>query len=323
MRAVRVTEFGDPEVLVLSDIADPEPAAGQVLVEVDRAGVAFGDVIVRSGRYRLPLPWIPGLEVGGRVVALGSGADPALLGRSVVATTVGRAGGYAERAVAPAEYTFPVPDGLDLEVALAVFQSGALARGLLSAMSVTSTDTVLITAAAGRIGSLLVQTAKAAGARVIGVASAAKTTAVAGFGADHALDYESGDWGSRVRALTGGRGVDLVLDAVGGEVAAQAISAAADGGRIGLYGFASGDWAPLDAPTVSQRGLTVRGALGVVIRKSDAEQRADAEQALAAAARGELIPRIHARVPLSAAAAAHRELEQRRSVGAVMLTVRP
>ncbi|WP_227979870.1 zinc-binding dehydrogenase [Nocardia spumae] len=324
MRAVRVTEFGDPEVLVLADIADPAPAAGQVLVQVERAGVAFGDVIVRSGRYPLPLPWVPGLEVGGRVVGLGPGADPALLGRTVVATTAGRAGGYAELAVAPADYTFPVPDGLDLEVALTVFQSGALARGLLTAMGLSSSDTVLVTAAAGRIGSMVVQTAKAAGARVIGVAGTAKTAAVADFGADHALDYESGQWGARVRALTGGRGVDLVLDAVGGEVAAQAISAAADGaGRIGLYGFASGDWAPVDAPTVSHRGLTVCGALGVVIRKSDAEQRADAEGALAAAVRGELKPRIHARVPLAAVATAHRELEQRLSVGAVVLSVGP
>ncbi|MBO0770864.1 MAG: alcohol dehydrogenase catalytic domain-containing protein, partial [Actinobacteria bacterium] len=188
MRAVTVHRFGEPDVLVVEDVAGPEPGAGQVLVDACLAGVAYGDVIVRSGRYPLPLPWVPGLEVGGKVVATGPDTDESLLGRTVVATTAGQAGGYAERALATAAYTFPVPGGLALDAALAVFQAGAVARGLLSAMGLRSDDTVLITAAAGRIGSLLVQWAKAAGATVIGAASSEKLTAVAGFGADHAID---------------------------------------------------------------------------------------------------------------------------------------
>jgi NADPH2:quinone reductase len=321
MRAVRVHGFGGPEVLGTETVADPEPAAGQVLVDVRVAGVGYGDVIVRSGRYPLPLPWIPGIEVGGQVLAVGSGVDESLLGATVVATTIGQAGGYAERAVAPATYTFPVPDGLPLDVALTVFQAGALARGLLSAMRLRAEDTVLITAAAGRIGSLLVQSAKAAGATVIGTASGGKLAAVAEFGADHAVDHGAGDWVDQVRELTGGRGATLVLDAVGGQTTVSALAAAADGvGRIGLYGYASGDWLPLDVKTIARRGLTLSGPLGTVIRKSDADQRDDAEQALAAAARGELTPRIHARFPLARAADAHRELEARRSVGAVVLT---
>ncbi len=321
MRAIRVDRFGGPDVLVIDDVADPQPAAGQVLVDVCMAGVVYGDVIVRSGRYPLPLPWIPGLEVGGQVVAAGPDVDKSLLGKTVVATTAGQAGGYAERALATAAYTFPVPDGLALDVALAVFQAGAVARGLLSAMRLSGDDTVLITAAAGRIGSLLVQSAKSAGATVIGAASREKLATVAEFGADHAVDYGATDWPDQVRELTGGRGADLVLDAVGGETAASALAATADGGgRIGLYGFASGQWPMLDAQTFATRGLTVSGPLGMLIRKSDAEQHDDAAQALAAAARGELIPRIHARFPLERAADAHRELEERRSVGAIMLT---
>jgi NADPH:quinone reductase len=321
MRAVRVTRFGEPDVLVMEDVAVPEPAAGQVLVDVGMAGVVYGDVIVRSGRYPLPLPWTPGLEVGGKVVAAGPDADCSLLGKTVVATTAGQAGGYAERALATAAYTFPVPDGLALDVALAVFQAGAVARGLLSAMRLSGDDTVLITAAAGRIGSLLVQSAKSAGATVIGAAGREKLTAVTEFGADHAIDYSAANWPDQVREVTGGRGADLVLDAVGGETAASALAAVADGGgRIGLYGFASGQWPALDAQTIGRRGLTVSGPLGMVFRKPDAEQRDDAEQALAAAARGELTPRIHARFPLERAADAHRELEGRRSVGAVVLT---
>jgi NADPH2:quinone reductase len=322
VQAIRVDRFGDADVLVMRTVADPEPAEGQVLIDVRAVGVVYGDVIVRSGRRPtpMPLPWIPGIEAGGVVVAVGSGVDGSLVGRTVVATTAGQQGGYAELAVAPAAYTFPVPDGLSIDVALTVFQAGALARGMVAAMGLRAEDTVLVTAAAGRIGSLLVQTAKAAGATVIGVASPEKSAAVKEFGADHALDYGDG-WPDRVRELTGGRGVTLALDAVGGEIGASAVAAAADGvGRIGIYGFACGDWTPVDIATIVRRGLVVASPLGIAVRKSDAELRADGEQALAAAARGELIPRIHARVPLAQAAAAHRELESRRSVGAVVLT---
>jgi NADPH2:quinone reductase len=286
------------------------------------AGVAFGDVIVRSGGYPRPLPWTPGLEVAGEVAAVGPGTDQSLLGKTVVATTVGQAGGYAEQALVMADYTFPVPDRLELATALAVFQAGAVARGLLSAMQLRSDDVVLITAAAGRIGSLLVQSAKAAGATVIGAASRDKLTAVTEFGADHVVDYGDAGWPDEVRRLTGGRGIDLALDAVGGETTEGVVAAASDGGgRIGIYGYASGKWPVLEARTVASRGLTVSGALGMVIRKSDARQRDDAIEALSAAACGELRPRIHARVPLARAADAHRELEGRRSVGAIVLSI--
>jgi NADPH:quinone reductase len=321
VRAVRVDRFGEPDVLVIGNADDPEPGPGQVLVDVRMAGVAYGDVMVRSGRYPLPLPWIPGLEVAGAVVAAGPGVDEPALGQTVVATTAGQSGGYAERAAVTAAYAFGVPDGLALDAALAVFHAGALARGLLCAMRVRADDTVLITAAAGRIGSLLVQSAKRAGATVIGAASPRKLAAVTGFGADHAVDYTADGWPDQVRELTAGRGVDLVLDAVGGAIAASAVAVAADGvGRIGLYGYASGGWPPLDVQAIARRGLTLSGPLGMVIRKPDAEQRDDAEQALAAAARGELTPTIHARFPLERAADAHRELEARRSVGAIVLT---
>ena len=321
MRAVRVHGFGGPDVLVTETVADPTPAAGQVLVEVHVVGVGYGDVIVRSGRYPLPLPWIPGVEVGGQVLAVGSGVDESLLGATVVATTAGQAGGYAERAVAPATRTFPVPNGLSLDVAVAVFEAGALARGLLSAMRLHAEDTVLITAAAGRIGSLLVQLATSAGATVIGTASGAKLAAVTEFGADHAVDHGLADWAEQVRELTGGRGATLVLDAVGGRTTGSALAATADGaGRIGLYGYASGDWPQLDVQAIARRGLTLSGPLGILSRKPDADQRDDAEHALAAAARGELTPRIHSRFELGRAADAHRELEARRSVGAIVLT---
>ncbi|MFE3053431.1 zinc-binding dehydrogenase [Nocardia sp. NPDC059236] len=170
---------------------------------------------------------------------------------------------------------------------------------------------------------MLVQSARAAGA-VIGAVSGEKVPAAADFGAHTVVDYTVADWPERVRELTGGRGADVVLDAVGGAVGEAALTVAADGGgRIGLYGFASGAWPRLDALTLGTRGLTVSGPLRIVFRRSDAEQRGDAEWALAAAGRGELRPRIHARHPLGRAADAHRELEERRNVGAILLSVRP
>lgn len=185
MRIVRVREFGPPEVLRVEETPTPRPAAGQVLVAVEVSGVIYGETIVRSGRYPLPLPYEPGIEVGGQVVEVGAEVDPSLVGRQVVATTLGNTGGYAESALAEVGNVFTVSDTLSLEQAITVFQSGAVSLGLLSAMRVQAGETVLVTAAAGRIGSVLVQLAKAAGVRVIGaVGSADKAVAASGFGAD-------------------------------------------------------------------------------------------------------------------------------------------
>jgi NADPH2:quinone reductase len=321
MHASRIHRFGPPEVLRYEQVDEPVPAAGEVLVAVERAGVSYGDVIVRAGSYPVELPYVPGVEVGGRVVAVGDGADATLVGRRVVACTAGNAGGYAELARARAAYTFPVPDGLALAAAVGVFQAGAVALGLLTAMRVRPGETVLVTAAAGRIGLQLVQLARAAGATVVAAAGGtAKIAAAREAGAEHAVDYTGDDWPAQVRAATGGRGADVVLDAIGGTLGAQAIAAAArPGGRIGIYGFASGTWTPLPTAAIVRGGQSVSGPLSLVFAKSDAEQRGDAEQALAAAGRGELTPRLHAEYPLADAAAAHAELGDRRTIGGIQL----
>ncbi|BCJ36988.1 NADPH:quinone reductase [Actinocatenispora thailandica] len=321
MHVSRIHQFGPPQVLRYEQVDDPEPAAGEVLVAVERAGVSYGDVIVRAGRHPVPLPYVPGVEVGGRVVAVGDGADPALLDRRVVACTVRNAGGYAELARARAGYTFAVPDGLGLDRAVAAFQAGAVALGLLAAMRVRPGDTVLVTAAAGRIGLLLVQLARAAGGTVIAAAGGGpKLAAAREAGAAHAVDYTDPDWPDQVRQVTGGRGAEVVLDAVGGTLGAQAIDAAArPGGRIGIYGFASGTWTPLDTAAIVPAGRSVSGPLSLVFAKPADEQRADAEQALALAAGGQLVPRLHAEYPLADAAAAHTELAARHTIGGVQL----
>lgn len=322
MRAVRVSEFGSPEVLRVVETEDPVPSAGQVLVGVEVAGVGYGDVIVRSGRYPFPTPYVPGLEVGGRVRAVGPDVDPALVGARVVAATTGMSGGYAQLALAQAEHTFEVPAELSLEEAVAVFQAGAVAVGLVTAIRLRPGESVLVTAAVGRIGSLLVQRAKAAGAGpVVGAVGGPRKAAVAPvFGADVVVDHTAPDWVARVREATGGRGTDVTLDAIGGDIGAQALEATAAGGRFGLYGFTSGTWVPLDAHQIGRRGISVVGALGIAFAKPAEEQRADAEEALKAAAAGELVPRVHATFPLDRAAEAHAAIESRATLGAVLLT---
>jgi NADPH2:quinone reductase len=322
MKVVQVRRTGAPEVMNVEEAAEPQPGPGEVVIAVALAGVLYGDVLLRSGAYPWPLPYVPGLEVGGRVVALGPEVDPALLDTQVVAATAGNVGGYAERAIARAAEVFPVPRGLELGHAVATCLPGAVSVGLLSAMRVTAGESVLVTAAAGRIGSLVVQLARAAGAHpVIGAAGGpAKAAAVRQSGADVAVDYLEQDWVEQVRSATGGRGADVVLDAVGGAIGGQALDAAADaGGRVGIYGFSSGAWTALDTATLARRGLTVTGPLGITFAKPAAQQRADSEQALATAAAGDLVPRIHAVYPLEKVAEAHAELADRRSIGAILL----
>ena len=312
MRVVRIREFGPAGVLGVAEAAVPSPGPGEVLIEVEVAGVSFGDTIVRSGRYPVPLPYVPGTEVGGRVVRVGPAADSGLVGQRVVATTVANGGGYAEFALAAD--VCPVPAALELDEALAVYQPGALAVGMLGAMGVSTSDTVLITAAAGRIGSLLVQLAKAVGATVIAAAGSPSKLALAtSLGADVAVDYSADGW-------TGGITTSVVLDAVGGRIGEQAMGTLGVGGRMGLYGSSSGSWLPVEAQQIGRRGLIVMGPLGIVFAKPSDEQRADAEHALTEAAQGRLTPRIHARYPLPAAVRAHEDLEQRRNLGAVLLT---
>ncbi|MCP2342281.1 zinc-binding dehydrogenase [Actinomadura rupiterrae] len=322
MRIVRVHGFGPPEVMKVEESEPPRPASGQVVVDVELAGALFAETIVRSGRYPFPLPYEPGIEVAGRVTAAGPDVDPSLVGRRVVATTAGNTGGYAEQALAEVGNVYEVPSGLPLNRAVPVFQAGAVALSILSAMRVQSGETVLITAAAGRIGSLLVQLATAQGLRVIAAASTAGKLAIAAdLGAAVTVDYSASGWVDEVKDATGGRGVDVVLDAIGGDLGEQAGQTAADGaGRIGVYGFASGTWLPLDTLQIVQRGLTVVGPLGITFAKPLADQRADTEQALAAAAAGDLVPRVHATYPLDRAVDAHHDLEQRRNHGAILLT---
>ncbi|GAA1224201.1 zinc-binding dehydrogenase [Kitasatospora nipponensis] len=315
MRAVWLKEFGAPQVLVAGEAAEPAAGAGQVLVEVAYANITFVETQFRAsgaGPFRAELPMIPGNGVGGVVTALGEGVDRRWLGRRVVSTT-GGAGGYAERVAVPAAGLFEVPDGLALDAAVALLADGRTAVLHLRAAGVRPGDRVLVEAAAGGVGSLLVQLAKAAGARVVAVAGGARKLELAReLGADVAVDYREADWADRVRAAVGA--VDVVFDGVGGEIGRTAFELLAPGGRLVSYGLASGAWTGVSPEQAAERGVRL-----VTGDRTPEHLRACTDHALAQALAGRLRPVIGARFPLERAADAHALMEARGTVGKTLL----
>lgn len=320
MKAIQVRKFGAPEVLTVADVDDPTPGPGDAGISVRLAGVPFGDTIVRSGAYPIPLPYIPGLEVAGTVTRLGEGADDALLGATVVATTRGNTCGYAEHAVANIDDVFVVPDGLALESALAVFQAGAVAIAVADVTNAAAGETALVMAAAGRMGTLLVQELLRRGLTVIAAVGEPEKQAVpSSLGAHHVVVYGTPDWVGSVRAL---RTVDVVFDGVGGQLGGQALETLAEGrGRLALLGYASGAWTSVAPQMLARRGLTVTGATGKAVGLPRDRRQANVRAALQNAAddRFKVLPPTRYR--LDDAAAAHTALENRGTAGAVVLAI--
>jgi NADPH:quinone reductase len=321
VRAVVLSEFGPPGNLVAAEVPDPVPGPGQALVDVDFASITFVETQVRAGRppnpaMLPPLPAILGNGVGGVVAAAGADADPALAGRRVI-TTTGGSGGYAERAVADASSLIEVPEQLSLADAVALLADGRTAVALARAAGLLPGQTVLVEAAAGGVGSLLVQLAGNAGARVVAAAGGERKVAVAaGLGADVAVDYAAPGWADQVRAGLGA--VDVVFDGVGGSIALTAIGLLRDGGRFCAFGMASGSFAQLGGDSVTGRGIEViRGA-----PVGPAQMRELSAEALAMAAAGLLKPLVGQMFPLDRAADAHAAIEARATVGKTLLRTR-
>jgi len=319
MRVIRVTEFGAPSVLVAGQAPDPEPGDGQVVVDVEAAGVLFIDTQVRAGRppggYPLPAtPFVPGSGVGGVISMVGPGVDAGLVSRRVV-TSTGGFGGYAEKAVAHAGQVIPIPAGVSTTDAVALLNDGRTALALLRLAAPKPDEWVLVEAAAGGLGGLLVQLAVNAGAKVIGaVGSDAKLATVRAAGAE-AVNYAQPHWTEQVRGLTGGAPVDLVFDGVGGEIGTAATTLVLDGGRFVIHGASSGDFT--DASVLAGRGVTVIGIqqlqeLGPLMHDL-------ATGALDEAAAGRLRPLIGQTFPLERAADAHAAIEARTTMGKTLL----
>jgi NADPH2:quinone reductase len=313
MRAVWLTEFGGPGVLLAGDAPDPVPGAGQVLIEVVFAGITFVETQFRAtgkGPITPELPMIPGNGVGGVVRDVGEGVDGDIIGRRVV-TSTGGSGGYAQRVVVDAALLFEVPEGLALDTAVALLADGRTATGLARTAAIGPGERVLVEAAAGGVGGLLVQLAKAAGAEVIGVAGGARKTEHAReLGADLVVDYREPGWANRVGP------VDVVFDGVGGDIGEAAFSLLRRGGRMLVFGLSSGAWTRIPEDAARERGVTVVRGIG-----SPAEFREFTTSAFADAAEGRLRPVIGQRFPLDRAADAHAAIEARGTIGKTLLEV--
>jgi NADPH:quinone reductase len=321
VRAVMLSEFGPPGNLVAAQVPDPVPGPVQALVDVDLASITFVETQVRAGRppntAMLPrLPAILGNGVGGVVAAVGADADPGLAGRRVI-TTTGGSGGYAERAVAETSWRIEVPEELSLADAVALLADGRTAVALARAAGLLPGQTILVEAAAGGVGSLLVQLARNAGARVVAAAGGQrKVNVAAGLGADVAVDYSLPGWADQVRAAAGA--VDVVFDGVGGEPGRTALGLLRDGGRFCAFGMASGSFAQLTGDGAAGRGIEViRGA-----PVGPAQMRELSAEALALAAAGRLKPLVGQTFPLDRAAEAHAAIEARATIGKTLLRAR-
>jgi len=324
MHAIRLHAFGPPENLRYERVDDPRPDPGQARIAVAAAGVHLIDTALREGRPMGPLalpelPTIPGREVAGVVDALGPEVDESWLGRRVVAHLGLASGGYAELAVREADALHALPQDLADDAAVAMVGTGRTALAVLEVADLTSRDVVLVTAAAGGLGSLLVQGARNAGAVVVAAAGGPdKIRRVRELGADVAVDYSDGRWSDAVREALDGREVTVALDGVGGAIGRAALELIAPGGRLILFGMASGAVTELTAGDLLSRGLTASAAIGARIAQRPGGVRDLEERALAAAAEGRLVPLVQ-RFALEQAAAAHAAIEARATVGKTVL----
>ncbi len=317
MRAVRVHEFGGPEVLVAEEVPDPVAGPGQVVVGVEAADVLFLDTLLRKGMYGdyFPThpPYVPGRGGAGRVLSVGDGVDPAWVGRHVTARGVA---GYAERMVLAAEDVVEVPEGLGSPEAAAVLHDGVTALNLAKRAKIVPGEWVLVAAAAGGAGSLLVQLARDAGAVVVAAARGERKLALAReLGARVTVDYSLDGWQDRVLDATDG--VALAFDGAGGPLGRAVFETVASGGRFITYGSSDG-FADIDPEVAEQRQVHVDNALADGIPTPQRVRELLAE-ALTLTAQGRIRPIIGATYPLEKAENAHRSLEERTTLGKSVL----
>ena len=313
MRAVQFSEYGQADVLQLVDLPMPRPGDGEVLLKVVAAGVNYADIWQRKGAGPRPvqLPYVPGYEVSGTIAAVGSGVTQAQVGQRVMAMLA--SGGYAEYVVVPAAQVIYLPAELGDAQATALLSQGPTAVGLLNTDTYAS---VLVLAAAGGVGSLLVQVAKNRGLRVIAaVGSEAKKAAAQASGADVVVSYAEANWVQQVRDATDGLGVAASFDAVGGRVGAEALQALGAGGTGVVYGAASGEPTTLPAQQLIGQMQVVRG---YTLFGEMAKIGGYVEELLGYFRAGKLQLPIQT-YPIAEVQAAQRALESRQTQGKVVL----
>jgi putative PIG3 family NAD(P)H quinone oxidoreductase len=326
MHSIEISRPGGPEVLTLVERPDPIPGEGEVLIRVEAAGVNRPDVLQRAGAYPPPpgASDIPGLEVAGTIERLGENAGAWQVGDRVCALVAG--GGYSTRCVAPAVQCLPVPSSLDATGAAAIPETFfTVWTNVFDAGRLKSGEIALFHGGTSGIGTTAIQLAAARGARVLATAgSDDKCRACERLGAERAINYRAEDFVAAVKGLTSGRGVDLVLDIIGGEYLARNLAALAMDGRLIQIGLMGGAVAPLDLGLVLRRRLTITGSL---LRPRTVDEKGR----IAAAVRrevwplleqGRVAPIVYRTFPLSRAADAHRLMESSEHIGKIVLTTR-
>lgn len=320
MRAIQVSQYGGPEVLIPVDLPDPQAGEGEVIVRAEAVDTIYVETQIRGGwgeMFGVTPPYVPGGAAAGTVVSTGPGVSASWLGRQVVAGA-GTRGSYAELVRASADRLVPVPDGLGLREAAGLAHDGVTAMGIIDGVGVKPGDRVLILGAAGGMGTLLVQLAHRLGAQVVGAARGAdKLTLVRRLGADAVVDYSGDGWTDAVRKALGGLSVDVLLDGVGGDLGSDAFPLVADGGRVSAHGAASGDFAKMDLQSAQARGIDLYGIADVQFEAPEMVQLAS--RALTEAVQGRIRPVIAREYPLSSAAEAHRAMEARSIPGKALL----
>ena len=320
MKAIRVNELGGPEVMTLETVPDPAPEPGEAIVRLESVGVNFIDIYFRKGLYRSPLPYTPGSEGAGVVVAVGAGVTDVAIGDRVASQSF--LGAYAELARARADRLVALPEGSSARDGAAAMLQGMTAHYLAaSTHTLQAGDCCLVHAAAGGVGLLLCQLARRHGAFVIGTVSTPEKAALArDAGANETILYTRQDFVAEVKRITGGVGVPVVYDSVGATTFLKGLDCLAPRGMMALYGQSSGPVEPIDPQLLSQKGslFLTRPTLAHYVA-TPAELRWRANEVLGWIRDGSLRLRIDRELPLERAADAHRALEARETTGKVLL----
>jgi NADPH2:quinone reductase len=320
MKAIQVKQPGGPEAMELVDLPVPQPKANEAVVKLSASGVNFIDVYVREGRYKALPPFVLGQEGAGVVNAIGTDVTSVKNGDRVA--WAGILGSYAEYAAVPADRLVPIPDGVTDQQAAAAMLQGMTAHYLShDTYPLKRGETVLVHAAAGGVGLLLVQMAHHIGARVIGTVSTDEKAKLAReAGADEIILYTQSDFEDETKRLTGGKGVDVVYDSVGKTTFDKGLNVLRPRGMMVLFGGSSGAVPPFDLMVLSQKGslYVTRPSLGNYIATRE-ELLARAESVFAMIAAGQLKLRIEHIYPLAEAQQAHRDLEGRKTTGKLLL----
>ncbi len=322
MKAVVCKDWGPPDSLVVEEIADLAPAAGQVVVDVKAAGVNFPDVLTVQGKYQVKpeLPFTPGNEFAGIVRAVGDGVGAYRPGDRVIGFT--RTGAFAEQALASAAMLMPMPPGMDFEVAAAITLTyGTSHHAIVDRGALQPGETMLVLGAAGGVGLAAIEIGKAVGARVIAAASSVEKLAVCkAHGADVLIDYGKEDLREALKAATGGKGPDVIYDPVGGVYSEPALRSIAWRGRHLVVGFANGEIPKLPWNLMLLKGASVVGVFwGDFVRREPQANMAAMRQMLGWMAEGKLRPLVSRRYALENTAQALADMAARRVTGKIVI----